>query len=237
MTKEQHAKRAATAFLQRLNEEHEEWCGLRFSSQEGSKRPPELQEKYPYPGLVNLGDTCYLNAVCQVLLHCDAARVFLRSGAEVPGDADADEDAEGLSRGLQNLAQNFVDGFPTGFPGQRCHVDCWSPHALIDAFLECRALELGKQHGFQGGLGGNTHAHTHGRRVVQYWCSVPPEARSSRPARIHRGRLVVQKLHECATNRAHARTTCRRFQAPGRETVRGTSVAGHDHSTIGARRV
>ena len=87
MTEEQHTKRAATAFLQRLNEEHEEWCGLRFSSLEGSKRPPELQEKYPYPGLVNLGDTCYLNAVCQVLLHCDAARIFLRSGAEVGSKA------------------------------------------------------------------------------------------------------------------------------------------------------
>ena len=98
MTEEQHTNLAATAFLQRLNEEHEEWCGLRFSSQEGSKRPPELQEKYPYPGLVNLGDTCYLNAVCQVLLHCDAARIFLRSGAEVPEDADADADTEGLSR-------------------------------------------------------------------------------------------------------------------------------------------
>ena len=36
-------KRAASAFLKRLKEEHEEWCGLRFSSQEGSKRPPEPQ--------------------------------------------------------------------------------------------------------------------------------------------------------------------------------------------------
>ena len=43
--KETNTKRAASAFLQRLNEEHEEWCGLRFSSQEGSKRPPELQKQ------------------------------------------------------------------------------------------------------------------------------------------------------------------------------------------------
>ena len=144
-----NTKRAASAFYQRLKEEHEEWCGLRFSSQEGSRRPPELQEKYPYPGLVNLGNTCYLNAVCQVLLHCDASRIFLRRGFEVPEGSPAsvaDEDSEGLSRGLQNLAENFVDGFPIELPGQHCRVDCWSPHALIDAFLRCRDLELGKQH-------------------------------------------------------------------------------------------
>ena len=109
-------KRAASAFLQRLKEEHEEWCGLRFSSQEGTKRPPELQEKYPYPGLVNLGNTCYLNAVCQVLLHCDAARNFLRSGVAVPEGSPAsvaDEDSTDLVRELHSLAENFVDGFPT----------------------------------------------------------------------------------------------------------------------------
>jgi len=147
--KQRDRGRAAPAFLQRVTEEHEEWCGLRFSTHEGSKRPPELQEKNPYPGLVNLGNTCYVNAVCQILFHCDAARNCLRSGVEVPEGSPAsvaDEESADLVQELQSLAQNFADGFPTELPGQRCRVDCWSPHALIDAFLRCRPLQLGEQH-------------------------------------------------------------------------------------------
>ena len=141
--------RAADDLFQRLREEHEEWCGLHFPSQERSKRQPEPQEKYPYPGLVNLGNTCYLNAVCQVLFHCVAARKFLRSGVEMPeaSPADvADDDSATLLQELQSLAQNLADGFPTELPGQRCHVDCWSPHYLLDVFLRCRPLQLGGQH-------------------------------------------------------------------------------------------
>ena len=82
--KQRDKKREASAFLQHRKEEHEEWGGLRFSSHEASKRPPELQQKYPYPALDNLGNTCYVNAVCQVLFHCDAARNCLRSGVQVP---------------------------------------------------------------------------------------------------------------------------------------------------------
>ena len=147
--KEKNTKRQAAAFLQRIKEEHEEWCGLHFSSQERSKRPPELQEKYPYPGLVNLGNTCYLNAVCQVLFHCDAARNFLRSGVEVPEVSPAsvaNDDSTHLLQELQSLAQKFADGFPTELLGQRCRIDCWSPHYLIDVFLRCRPLKLGEQH-------------------------------------------------------------------------------------------
>ena len=147
--KQRDRRREVSAFLQHLKEEHEEWCGLRFSSHEASKRPPELQQKYPYPGMVNLGNTCYVNAVCQVLVHCDAARNCLRSGVQVPEGSPAsvaDDDSAALVLELQSLAQNFADGFPTELPGQRCRVDCWSPHALIDVLLRCRPLKLGKQH-------------------------------------------------------------------------------------------
>ena len=144
-------QRATNAFLQHLIDEHREWSVLHFVSQENEKRGPELQARYPYPGLVNLGDTCYVNAVCQVLFHCDAVRAHLRSGVEdvaaqaSPADF-ADDECAPLVNELQSLARNLVDGFPTDLPGQRCRVDVWSPHALIDAFLRRRPLQLGEQH-------------------------------------------------------------------------------------------
>ena len=90
-----------------------------------------------------------MNAVCHVLFHCDATRNCLRSGFQVPEGSPAsvaDDDSAALVLELQSLAQNFADGFPTELPGQRCRVDCWSPHALIDVLLRCRPLKLGKQH-------------------------------------------------------------------------------------------
>jgi hypothetical protein len=40
-------KRDASSFLQRLKEEHEEWCGLRFSSQEATGAPGEVSLSWP----------------------------------------------------------------------------------------------------------------------------------------------------------------------------------------------
>lgn len=73
---ESNRKQRAAAFLQRFEKEHEDYLGRCRLSQEESKRPPEIQEKYPPFGMVNLVNTCCLNAVCQVSYHCGAARNF-----------------------------------------------------------------------------------------------------------------------------------------------------------------
>ena len=89
-----------------------------------------------------------MNAVCQVLLHCDAARNWLRNGLEVASVAE--EDSRDFAKELQNLGRTLADGCATGLTDQRCRLDVWSPHALIDAFLRCRdqgrPLALGEQH-------------------------------------------------------------------------------------------
>ena len=60
----------------------------------------------PYPGLVNLGSTCYFNAVLQCLLHCEKSRTALLAlqshGASPP--------ARELNRSLAALAQLYVEG-------------------------------------------------------------------------------------------------------------------------------
>ena len=145
--KQRDRKRAASSLLSRLRKEHEDWCDIHFPSQPQSRRPPELQNRQPYPGLVNLGNTCYVNAVCQVLLHCDAARHWLRNRSEgmFPEEASAsiaDDDSASLVQEMRSLAEHLADGLEEA--DDRHRSDVWSPHALLDAFLRCRPLQLGE---------------------------------------------------------------------------------------------
>ena len=146
-----HRKRIEDDLLSRLREEHHEWCRLHYPSTTKEERDdrfcrgqPKRQQIYPYPGMANLGNTCYLNAVCQCLFHCDASRNWLRNGIEA--SSIADEDPREFLTELQRLGGNLADGVPTGLTDQRCRFDVLSPHALIDAFLRYRPLALDEQH-------------------------------------------------------------------------------------------
>eukprot|EP00973_Karenia_brevis_P015986 2185938-Karenia_brevis.AAC.1 len=50
-------------------------------------REPELQYRQPYPGLINLGNICYLSSVVQCLLHSGLARAHLLSLANADAKA------------------------------------------------------------------------------------------------------------------------------------------------------
>ena len=105
---------------------------------------PTRQKNHPYPGLANLGSTCYVNGVCQVLLHCDASRNWLRHGIEA--SSVAEENPRKFLNELQNLGEILADGCPAVLGEHRSRFDVWSPHAFIEALQRCRPLALNEQH-------------------------------------------------------------------------------------------
>ena len=153
-----HRARRRIALLSNQAEEHREWCRLNYpalTQQELDDRfqrgVPNALVTQPYPGLANLGNTCYVNAVCQALLHCDAVRNWLATDNLASGVAE--DDARDFLKALQNLSHTLQHGVQadTGDPPVRFSV--WSPHAFLDAFLRCHwknehdaSEALGKQH-------------------------------------------------------------------------------------------
>ena len=65
--KQKHRKQAALVLQAKVEEAHKDWCVRHFPDDDPLAKPsPHLQKHHTYPGLANLGNTCYVNAVCQV---------------------------------------------------------------------------------------------------------------------------------------------------------------------------
>ena len=136
-----------TATENRMQAEHDAWC-------RGQRRDPEprplLQRKtgrHAYPGLLNLGLTCYLGATIQCLLHCGAARACM---LEPPAVARLDGTV-GLPDVLHALATACVSGVPVPASANlradfRARVDLYSPHDLMDTFVEASGFTLGQNY-------------------------------------------------------------------------------------------
>ena len=132
---------------QRMQAEHDAWC-------RGQRRDPEPRPllrreagKHAYPGLLNLGQTCYLGSVIQCLIHCGAARAVLQ---DQPAAAPQDGVAT-LPLALQSLAAECVHGvsLPTDAglrPDFRAGVDLYSPHAVIDVFADVSGFVVGSNY-------------------------------------------------------------------------------------------
>ena len=130
------AKRNFQEVLEQKIQAHTEWCKHRWPDEYDSRRLPEAQGAQPYPGLVNLGNTCYLGAVLQCLLHCDPCRAHLL--ALLPTE-EAGEIAAAFCRELQSLTQHLVLGVEVPHTQLTMKFDVYSPHAFLDAFHAIRA--------------------------------------------------------------------------------------------------
>lgn len=135
---------------------HDGWCALRL----GPRRGPQLQLRsgprmtclgeQAYPGVCNLGNTCYLGAVFQCLLHCAATRQHLLTLA--PGLQDSL--GWDLRAALRAAADECVQGLPVeglGLPVEgataRAMFERYSPSSLVDTFLAAEPqFKLGDPH-------------------------------------------------------------------------------------------
>ena len=146
------------ALLSNQAEEHRDWCQLHYPALTQKELDDRFQQglpngvvAQPYPGLANLGNTCYVNAVCQALLHCDAVRNWLAT--DNLASSVAEDDARDFLKALQNLSHTLQHGIQAETRDPPVRFSVWSPHAFLDAFLRShwedqhKASEaLGDQH-------------------------------------------------------------------------------------------
>jgi hypothetical protein len=118
---------------------HRDWVRLHPLAQ-GQEEWPQLQlakgGRYPYPGLANVGNTCYLGAVLQCLLHCGHVRRHLSSML-------SDGQTEGTRAFRDELVRLFAECYLGSSIDGSCKLakfDVLSPHAFVDAFLHVRVL-------------------------------------------------------------------------------------------------
>ena len=85
-----------------------------------------------YPGFGNLGNTCYLNAVLQCLLHCSKVRDFLAHLMEAGSVA---LDGSPLLGPLCSLTQSYVYGLEVEGLEARVKYDMIVPDVLLDVIM------------------------------------------------------------------------------------------------------
>ena len=95
-----------------------QWACAAWGKEQGCRvpQPPQLQliagpantfvGASPFPGFVNLGSTCYLNAGVQCLFHCERARTAIGALSLVGIPPSAAE----LRRSLQTLLRLYTEG-------------------------------------------------------------------------------------------------------------------------------
>jgi hypothetical protein len=134
---------------EQLVRRHDDWCALRL----GPRRGPQLQRRSgpgtslqgrrEYPGFSNLGNTCFLNAIVQCLLHCAGPRHHLLVLA--PGLVDSPD--RDLRTALRQVAEECVGGLPLEGLGKSAKFDVYSASNLVDTFIAAEPqFVLGERH-------------------------------------------------------------------------------------------
>ena len=137
--KKTRASFALKHFERTLQTAHVDWCSSNRPRVAQPGRGPEVQRapgvgatfagQYAFPGLANLGSTCYLSSVLQCLLHCGATR-----GRLLAYEANADDSPVCAFRAeLGRLARACVSGVAVDGVAQPAQFDVLSPHELLDA--------------------------------------------------------------------------------------------------------
>jgi hypothetical protein len=134
------AKKSILRQQEKLCDAHRERVCQRLPANWQERPEPQFQVgkggRYPYPGLSNLGNTCYVSAVLYCLLHCEPARVYLRSMAS----DGQDETTRAFREQLGRLVVECCLGSSVEDCSTPVQIDVFSPHASMDIFLKTRVL-------------------------------------------------------------------------------------------------
>ena len=134
-----------------MRSEYRSWCMAH--NQEPRPESPSLQlhrlqgqtmvGQSPYPGFINLGNTCWMNAVLQCVFHCHAFRQTLHdqeNGSEESGVAN-----------IARLLRDYSHGVPISqLATSGAKADILAPHEFLDFVVEANpSFAVGMQHDAQ----------------------------------------------------------------------------------------
>ena len=133
-----------------MRTEYREWCMAH--NQEPRPELPSLQccrngaqgqtwvGQSPYPGFINLGNTCWMNAVLQCVFHCHAFRQSLHD--------QENGSQESCVAQVTQLLRDYSDGSPISqLANSRAKADILAPHDFLDFVIETNPrFAVGLQH-------------------------------------------------------------------------------------------